>query len=215
MAWGTKIPVMSPICHDPLARVDALRARGTRCLLGLAGVPGAGKSTLAARLAAHAGASAVVVPMDGFHLANAELARLGRRERKGAPDTFDAAGYVALLRRLRHPSAGETVYAPAFHREIEEAVAGEIAVPADLPLIITEGNYLLLDGPWQAVRPLLDEVWFVEGDEPVRQERLLARHVAHGRTPEAARAWIAATDEPNAERIRASRPRADWVVEIG
>ena len=212
---GAKIPVMPPICHDPLARVDALRARGVRCLLGLAGVPGAGKSTLAAQLAAHVGAAAVVVPMDGFHLANAELARLGRRERKGAPDTFDAAGYVALLRRLRHPVAGETVYAPAFHREIEEAVAGEIAVSADLPLIITEGNYLLLDGPWQAVRPLLDEVWFVEGDEPVRQERLLARHVAHGRTPEAARAWIASTDEPNAELIRASRPRADWIVRTG
>ena len=111
--------------------------------------------------------------------------------------------------------AGETVYAPAFHREIEEAVAGEIAVPAGLPLIITEGNYLLLDGPWQAVRPLLDEVWYVEGDEPVRQQRLLARHVAHGRTTEAARAWIASTDEPNAVLIRESRARADNVVEAG
>lgn len=207
---------MPPVCSDPLARLEAFCARGTRCLLGLAGVPGAGKSTLAARLAAHlgAGAAAVVVPMDGFHLANAELARLGRRARKGAPDTFDAAGYVALLRRLRHPVADEVVYAPAFHREIEEAVAGEIAVPADLPLVITEGNYLLLEGAWAAVRPLLDEVWFVEGDEPVRQERLLARHVAHGRTPEAARAWIASTDEPNAVLIRASRERADQIVQI-
>ena len=204
---------MPPICHDPLARLAELRAGGARRILGLVGVPGAGKSTLAARLAVFVGAEAVVVPMDGFHLANAELARLGRRERKGAPDTFDAAGFVALLRRLRDPAEGETVYAPAFHREIEEAVAGEIAVPAGLPLVITEGNYLLLDGPWAAVRPLLDEVWFVEGDEPVRQERLLARHVAHGRTPEAARAWIASTDEPNADLIRHSRERADWVVE--
>ena len=163
---GAKIPMMPPLCHDPFARLETLRARGTRCLLGLTGVPGAGKSTLAARLAAHAGASAIAVPMDGFHLANAELARLGRRERKGAPDTFDAAGYVALLRRLRDPVVGEVVYAPAFHREIEEAIAGEIAVPADVPLVITEGNYLLLNGPWAAVRPLLDEVWFVEGDEP-------------------------------------------------
>ncbi len=205
---------MPPLCPDPLARLETLRARGTRCLLGLTGVPGAGKSTLAARLAAHAGATAVVVPMDGFHLANAELTRLGRRERKGAPDTFDAAGYVALLRRLRDPVIGEIVYAPAFHREIEEAVAGEIAVPADVPLVITEGIYLLQDtGPWAAVQPLLDEVWFVEGDEPIRRERLLARHVAHGRTPEAAQAWIASTDEPNAELIRRSRVRADWIVE--
>ena len=210
---GAKFPLMPPICQDPFARLETLRARGTRCLLGLTGVPGAGKSTLAAHLAAHFGAAAVVVPMDGFHLANAELARLGRRERKGAPDTFDAAGYVALLRRLRDPAVGEVVYAPAFHREIEEAIAGEIAVPAEVPLVITEGIYLLLDSPWAAVRPLLDEVWFVEGDEPVRQERLLARHVAHGRTPEAARAWIASTDEPNAELIRRSRARADWIVE--
>ncbi len=206
---------MPPVCHDPLARLETLRARGTRCLLGLVGVPGAGKSTLAARLAAYVGEEAVVVPMDGFHLANAELARLGRRERKGAPDTFDAAGYVALLRRLREPAEGEIVYAPAFHREIEEAIAGEIAVPAGLPLVITEGNYLLLEGAWQAVRPLLDEVWYVEGDEAVRQERLLARHVAHGRTTEAARAWIASTDEPNAVLIRESRARADWIVEAG
>ena len=206
--------MMPPICHDPFARLEVLRARGTRCLLGLVGVPGAGKSTLAARLAAYVGpAGAVVVPMDGFHLANIELARLGRRGRKGAPDTFDAAGYVALLRRLREPAAGETVYAPAFHREIEEAVAGEIAVPAGLPLIITEGNYLLLEGPWAAVRPLLDEVWFVEGDEQTRQERLVARHVAHGRTVEAARAWVTTTDEPNAVLIRQSRARTDWVVE--
>lgn len=205
--------MMPPVCHDPLARLETLRARGKRCLLGLAGVPGAGKSTLAARLAAHAGAASIVVPMDGFHLANAELARLGRHKRKGAPDTFDAAGYVALLRRLREPIEGETVYAPAFHREIEESIAGEIAVPAELPLVITEGIYLLLDGPWAAVRELLDEVWFVEGDDLVRQERLLARHIAHGRTPEAARAWIMSTDEPNAVLIRQSRARADWIVE--
>ena len=107
---------MPPICHDPLARLEELRARGTRCLLGLTGVPGAGKSTLAARLAAHVGAEAMVVPMDGFHLANAELHRLDRRDRKGASDTFDAAGFVALLRRRRDPGADEVVYARAFHR---------------------------------------------------------------------------------------------------
>lgn len=204
-----------PFCPDPIARAHALLDGGGRCILGLVGVPGAGKSTLAARLGQELGSAAVVVPMDGFHLANAELARLGRGHRKGAPDTFDAAGYANLLRRLRHPTPGETVYAPAFHREIEEAVAGSIAVPATTRLVITEGNYLLLDDePWAGVRGLLDETWFVEGDESVRQERLLARHIFHGRTPEAAREWIATTDEPNAVRIRACRDRADQILVI-
>ena len=152
--------------------------------------------------------------MDGFHLANAELARLGRSGRKGAPDTFDAAGYVALLARLRQASEGETVYAPAFHREIEEAVAGSIAVAAEVALVITEGNYLLLDGGWSGVRRWLDEVWFVEGDEAVRRERLVARHVAFGRTWEEARAWVETTDEPNAELIRACRGQADRIVDV-
>ncbi len=203
---------MPPLCENPVARVEELLARGTRVLLGLTGSPGAGKSTLAARLHDHFGGAAVIVPMDGFHLANAELRRLDRAARKGAPDTFDAAGYVALLRRLRRPTAGETVYAPAFHREIEEAVAGEIAVPDEKRLIISEGNYLLFGGAWQEVRSLLDEVWFVEGDEAQRQAWLLARHVTFGRTPEQARAWIEATDEPNARLIGACRDRADRVV---
>ncbi len=204
--------MIPPTCHDPVARIEALLAKGQRCLVGLAGVPGAGKSTLAAQLASRFGTAAIVVPMDGFHLANAELARLGRSSRKGAPDTFDAAGYVALLRRLRHPVPGEVVYAPAFHRDIEEAIAGTIAVPAEVPLVLTEGNYLLLEGPWQEARACLDETWFVEGDETIRLERLFARHVAFGRTPEQAQAWVAATDEPNAVVIRASRPAADQVV---
>lgn len=187
-------------------------------MLGLVGAPGAGKSTLAAALCAAIGEAAALVPMDGFHLANAELARLGRAGRKGAPDTFDHGGYVALLRRLREaPSGSGTVYAPAFHREIEEAVAGEIPVEPRVSLVITEGNYLLLDDPgWRDVAGLLDEVWYVEAeDEPLRQERLLARHMAFGRSAEAARDWVAATDEPNARRIEASRARADRIFRWG
>lgn len=196
-----------------LARVHALLAGGApRRVLGLAGPPGAGKSTLAQALRSAFPDVAVVVPMDGFHLANVELARLGRAARKGAPDTFDAAGYLALLRRLRAPAAGETVYAPEFRREIEEPVAGAIAVPPEARLVITEGNYLLLpDAPWDAVAPLLDECWYVAVDDALRVPRLAARHEAFGRSAAEAAAWVEATDEPNARRVAAARGRASWV----
>jgi pantothenate kinase len=176
------------------------------------GAPGSGKSTLARRIADEVGEAARLVPMDGFHLAGAELHRLGRQDRKGAVDTFDAAGYVALLRRLRDP-VEEVVYVPEFRREIEEPIAGAIAVPRATRLVVTEGNYLLVDdGPWGAVRGLLDETWFVAPDDGVRIERLVARHVAHGRTPEAARAWTLGTDQRNAEMVALTRGRADVVV---
>jgi pantothenate kinase len=199
-----------------LDRARALMARGGRRLLGLAGAPGSGKSTLARQLAEALGEHAVVVPMDGFHLANTELVRLGLAHCKGSPDTFDSAGYVALLGRLRAPRAGETVYAPEFRREIEEAIAGAIAVAPAVSLVITEGNYLLLDqGAWAAVRGLLDEAWFVQGDERLRVERLVQRHIGHGRSPEAARDWVAHTDEPNAQLVAGTRSRADFVVRWG
>jgi len=188
---------------------------GGRRVLGIAGLPGAGKSTLTARLLAELGDVAVGVPMDGFHLANAELQRLGRADRKGAPDTFDAAGYIALLRRLRSPVPGKTVYAPAFHREIEEPIAGEIAVPADARLIITEGNYLLMDDDaWRGARACLDEVWFVEVDDARRRAQLLQRHIRYGRDRQAALDWIEHTDEPNARRIAATAHRADFHVRL-
>jgi len=192
-----------------------LLADGGRKLLGLTGPPGGGKSTLAQALLEALPGRAIVVPMDGFHLANAELARLGRADRKGAPDTFDSAGYVALLQRLKAQRAGEVVYAPEFHRDIEEAVAGAIAVPSQVPLVITEGNYLLLDdGPWRDVRPLLDEVWYVDVDDALRRERLVQRHMRFGRSLEAARDWVASTDEPNARRIALTRERADLLLTL-
>lgn len=197
------------------ARLEALLATGERRLLGLVGAPGAGKSTLAQALADALGARAQVVPMDGFHLANAELARLGRAQRKGAPDTFDAAGYVALLRRLRTQAPGETVYAPALKREIEEPIAGAIAVHPDTCLVITEGNYLLLDdGPWAEVAGLLDDCWYVDVDDALRRQRLVERHIRFGRDETAARAWVEHTDEPNARRIAASRARAGAVIRL-
>ena len=197
------------------ARLEGLLADGRRKLLGLVGAPGSGKSTVAQALLDALPGRAQVVPMDGFHLANAELGRLGRAGRKGAPDTFDSAGYVALLRRLRTQPAGETVYAPEFRRDIEEPVAGAIGVRPDTPLVITEGNYLLLEeGPWAGVAPLLDEVWYVEVDDGLRIERLLRRHQQFGRSLEAAQAWVAQTDEPNARRIAATRTRAHHILRL-
>jgi len=193
-------------------RAAALAVPGQRRLLGIAGAPGSGKGTVAEAVCAALGAAAVIVPMDGFHLAGAELTRLGLADRKGSPPTFDAAGYVALLRRLRHPD-GRTVYAPEFHREVEESFAGAIAVPPEVPLVITEGNYLLLpDDPWVEVRELLDEAWFLAPDEQQRISRLVARHVEFGKTADQAHEWVQRSDETNARLIESTRDRADLVI---
>jgi pantothenate kinase len=205
----------------PVTDVEALlaRARGLargerRTILGIAGPPGGGKSTLAHAVVAAVGAAAALVPMDGFHLAQPELVRLGRRDRMGAPDTFDALGYVALLRRLRERTEA-VVYAPEFRREIEEPIAGAIAIPRAIPLILTEGNYLLVpDEPWGEVRPLLDECWYAELDEATRLRWLIERHVRHGKTPQAAREWVERSDQANAAVVAATRSRADVVVRL-
>lgn len=226
---ASTVPVAAPA--EALARLRQqlaqAQAEGRRFLLGLVGAPGAGKSTLAQALVEGlnaAGDSACLVPMDGFHLAQAELERLGRAERKGAPDTFDAHGYVALLRRLRTPvpkgvggdGLGEVVYAPEFRRELEEPVAGALAVPPAVPCVVTEGNYLLMDTPgWREVRPLLDEVWYVETDDALRLQRLVARHQQFGRSADAAQAWVMRSDEANARLIEATRQHADRVWRWG
>ena len=191
-------------------RINALKNGGGRKILGIVGPPGCGKSTLAAALLELLGDDAVAVPMDGYHLANVELARLGRAGRKGAEDTFDSAGYVSLLRRLKEQQANEIVYAPEFRREIEEPIANAIPVFPDTQLVITEGNYLLLDhGHWAGVSELLDEIWYVDIDHSVRRERLVKRHMHFGRSQSAAEDWVANTDEPNAVRIEATKHRAD------
>lgn len=211
-------PVPAPlpaIAPAYLARIDDLLRDGGRKVLGLVGAPGAGKSTLAEALRQHRPDIAQIVPMDGFHLANVELQRLGRAGRKGAPDTFDSAGYVALLARLRDPAERGIVYAPEFRREIEEPVAGAIAVLPQTRLVITEGNYLLLEQEgWAGVAPLLDDVWYVDIDDALRTDRLTRRHERFGRSRQDALDWVAGTDEPNARLVAATRARArlvfDW-----
>jgi pantothenate kinase len=197
-----------------VARAGRLAVAGRRRLLGVTGAPAAGKSTVAEAVVAALAPAAVLVPMDGFHLAEAELHRLGRHEHKGAIDTFDAAGFVALLRRLRDPDT-ETVYAPRFDRGIEESIAAAIPVEPAVPLVVTEGNYLLAEtGPWAQIRALLDEVWYLEVDEEVRLDRLTARHIAFGRSPEVAAARARGTDQRNAELIATTRHRAALIVQL-
>jgi pantothenate kinase len=186
----------------------AARDDGRRRILGIAGGPGAGKSTLAASLA---GPEVAVIGMDGWHLANSVLDRLGRRDRKGAPDTFDGDGYVAFLERVR--SRATTVWAPEFRREVEEPIAGALAVPPEVLLVVTEGNYLLVDEPpWDRIRGLLDEAWFVAPDEDVRRARLIARHEHHGRSHAEAVARADGSDAANARVIAATAHRADVVL---
>lgn len=196
-----------------LARAQRLIVSGERRVLGITGAPGAGKSTLAEYLVEMLAGQAVLVPMDGFHLADQELRRLGRMERKGAPDTFDAAGYAALLDRIRHPEPGVPVYAPAFDRTIDQPVAGSILIPANTPLVVTEGNYLLVDeGPWSGIRPLLDETWFVDLDGQERVRRLIGRHERFGKRRSQAERFVRESDEANARLVERCRDGADLVI---
>lgn len=212
---------MKPTLDDLIKRVLTQlveSSAGARVIIGITGSPGAGKTTLAehlvARLSLELGVDQVAhVPMDGYHLADVALERLGLRDRKGAPATFDAHGYVALLRRLRE-NTDPVIYAPGFDREIEQPIAGSIAIPQQARVIITEGNYLLLDGPWTGARAASDEVWFCRPDETMRLERLLTRHIRFGKTPEDAVAWMAQTDAPNADSIASTAELADLVIEV-
>lgn len=185
-----------------------------RAILGIAGAPGSGKSTLAEELVAavsqQRGPDWVAhVPMDGFHLSDAQLERLYALSRKGAPDTFDAAGYAHLLGRLRADD-GSPLYVPGFDRDLEQPLAAALFVPASARLVVTEGNYLLLeDDAWPRARAAMSQVWYVSGDEELRHERLVQRHITFGKPDRAARDWVEQTDAPNTALVKATAPRAD------
>ena len=194
-----------------LDRLEALAAGlGRRAVVGVAGPPGAGKTTLVEQVLSAAASRPRLagrlahVPMDGFHLPGAVLERLGRQDRKGAPDTFDARAYAAVLAAVRDPGR-PPVAAPSFDHAVGEPVPGDIVVPPEVDIVLTEGNYLLLgEGDWAAVRPLLDEVWFCALSDQARRDRLVARHVAAGRAVADARAWVARSDEANATLVSAA-----------
>lgn len=209
---GGAVQVSRADVDQLVGRARDLAGRGGRRLLGICGSPGSGKSTLAAQVVDTLGDLAVLVPMDGFHLAQERLLALDRVATKGAIDTFDVDGFVHLLVRLR--AAEEAIlYAPVFRRDLEEPVAGAIAVPAGLPLVVVEGNYLLVDGGgWERVRPLLDEVWFLQPDDDVRMSRLMTRHMQFGRDRAGAEQRSTGSDQVNADLVARTAHRADLIV---
>lgn len=205
-----------------IERARALAVPGERHILGITGAPGSGKSTVAAQIVEALGPEvAVLVPMDGYHLANEVLVALGRRDRKGAPDTFDDLGYGNLITAIHSQvpappdRTAPILYAPRFRREIEEPIGSSIPVHAHVPLVVTEGNYLLLDyGAWPQARAAIDEVWFLTLPASERHERLVRRHEAYGKAPDDARRWALGSDERNAEVILSTAHRADLVLTL-
>lgn len=199
-----------------LARIqNHLENSSERVLIGIIGKPGAGKSTLSKFLMAKLPKEFVtVVPMDGYHLSNKVLKDLMRADRKGAPDTFDVSGFISLVKRIRTEQT-QNIYYPIFDRAIEESIAAQGVVTSATKVVIIEGNYLLHDdGGWEVCNDLLDESWMVDVDDDKRISRLISRHIAYGKDPEAAKAWAKGTDEVNAKLIERGRNRADFVVAI-
>ncbi|HET7140764.1 MAG TPA: nucleoside/nucleotide kinase family protein [Arthrobacter sp.] len=205
---------LSCTLDELVERARSLAAGGTRRILGITGAPGAGKSTVAQAIAEALGGQAARVGMDAFHLANQVLAAHGSRERKGAPDTFDPWGYANLLHRLK-TNREPVVYAPVFDRGLEESIGSAVPVARAVPLVITEGNYLLLDAEgWLESREQIDEVWYLDVSEAERQSRLVRRHEAFGKPHAEAAAWATGSDQRNADVVEGTRVRADLIINL-
>jgi pantothenate kinase len=196
-----------------VAVVEAAVIPDRRLIVGIAGAPGAGKSTIGEQLVARLGPSAVLLGMDGWHLPQARLVELGRRDRMGAADTFDVDAFVSTLRTVRND--GVSVSVPGFDREIEEPLPDAATITPSFRKVVVEGNYLLLgSGGWQRVAPLLDLSFFVRVEQQERMRRLVARHIRFGKTANDAAAWATGPDEHNARLIQATAPRADHIVQL-
>lgn len=203
-----------PALAGHLDRLRKAARTGTRTIVGIVGMPGTGKSTLAQLVADELGPElSVVVPMDGFHLAKSVIEGTPLAARRGAIDTFDAGGYLSLLKRIVRRTE-PVVYAPFFLRGFEDPIGSSIAIPANVPIVVTEGNYLLADQePWSGVRAMLSESWFVDTPSDLRIQRLIERHIAAGKTPREAQDWAEGPDEANARFIGATRSHADIVID--
>ena len=192
----------------------ALLAQPGRRVLGIAGGPGVGKSTLAQRLAAELGPIAAYVPMDGFHMKHSKLEALGTAADKGMPHTFEGAAFADFLAQLK--AATGDMNGPGYSRKIEDVVDNAFTVPATTRLLVVEGNYLLLaTAPWWQVKPLLDRAVFIEVPRETVRARLMARHAEEGLfTEERNRAHIERVDLVNYDTVMRSKPRADVAIEI-
>ena len=187
---------------------------GERKIVGLIGKPGAVKSTLSAQLIQQLGDQAAILNMDGYHLSNLALHELGRADRKGAPDTFDALGFTEILKRVKH-EVDKNIYFPVFDRAIEESIAAQGVIVPSVKLVITEGNYLLHNGDnWSGVKNLLDESWFIEVDDSLRIERLVNRHHKFGKSKVDALSWATGSDENNAKIVAQTRESADLIINL-
>ncbi|MSO32975.1 MAG: nucleoside/nucleotide kinase family protein [Candidatus Nanopelagicaceae bacterium] len=187
---------------------------GERKIVGLIGKPGAGKSTLSAQLIEQLGDQAAILNMDGYHLSNLALRELGRADRKGAPDTFDALGFTEILKRVKN-EVNQHIYFPVFDRSIEESIAAQGVITPQVKLVITEGNYLLrIENNWGGVKELLDESWFIEVDDQIRIARLVNRHHKFGKSKADAHSWATGSDENNARIVAKTRELADVIINL-
>lgn len=201
--------------EDIAGTIEAVVTPGRRTIVGITGAPGVGKSTIAAQVVDMLAPTAALLPMDGFHLPQATLVALGRRQRMGAPDTFDVDAFLETLTAL-HENSGKRVRAPGFDRETEEPVPNALDISPEFSTVVVEGNYLLLDsGGWERAAPLLDVTFFVEAPDDIRLERLVARHIRYGKSEAEARAWALGPDQANATVIEATAARADHRISLG